>query len=406
MPYLWSWSPWHRYSNWGVRRHAKKDGKLGIPTIDQSLNPPFVMQLKNVGDQGVKQFEEEYHRRDARMLADYCRLKREEETLKQAIKKPTGELDKAKEDELAARRQYAKHFHVGALTYWFVMLLILAGEFVLNTVVFKILGDDKDKTMLAALGVGIAVPWLGHALGGQFRHGFLENGKVGRHAVSIIAILLAVVAGFGAISYLREKFFEGSHIDSILGIHMDPTAVTVAFIALNTLLFVAAAIASYLHHDPEAMGNIVDRKHASKTQRLTGRKVNTLERRLAQVTAELAQVAAERSKLYERTGQDIGDWRDHTQRLMSVYHEHNLQARGGGDMPRCFGSYPPIDVSTLFDSPSPNKLIWDCKGVLVDGARPESGGNGGRSVEDMATGTPELAAPLPSGSDANEPTQS
>ena len=375
MPYLWSWSPWHRYSNSGVRRHAKKDGKLGIPKVDQILNPPFVMQLKNVGDQGVKQFEEAYHHKDTRMLADYCRLKREEDTLRDSLKKPTGELDKAKVDELTARREYAKHFHVGSFTYWFVLLLILAGEFVLNTVVFKILGDDRDKTMLAALGVGVAVPWLGHALGGQFRQRFLENGKVGRHAVSIIAILVAVAGGFAAISYLREKFLEGSHIDTVLGIHLDPTTVAITFIALNIMLFVAAAIASYLHHDPEAMGDIVDRKDASKTLRDSGRKVETLERRLAQVTAELAQVAAERTKLYERIAQDIGDWRDHTQRLMSVYHQHNLQARGSADMPVCFGSYPPIDVSTLFDGSDSNKLSWDCKGVLIDGARPPMAGD-------------------------------
>lgn len=381
MPYLWYWSPWNRYSNSGVQRHAETDGKLGIPTKDQAENPPFIMQLKQVGDQGIDQFEEEYHRKDARLLADYCRLKREEDAIENALKKPTGELDQAKLDEIAAKREYVKHFHVGWLAYWIVILLILAGEFVLNTVVFQILGDDKSKTMLAALGVGIAVPWLGHALGGQFRHGFLEDGKVGRRAVSIIAILLGVVSGFAAISYLREKFFEGAHMDRILGIQMDPAAVTVSFIALNVLLFIAAAVASYLHHDPEAMGNIVDRKHASKTRRLTGRKVETLERRLAKVTAQLAQVAAERVKLYERAAQDITDWRNHTQRLMSVYHQHNLQARGGGEMPICFRSYPPIDVSPLFDKPDSNKLSWDCKGVLIDGARPAVSEAGRRDAE-------------------------
>jgi hypothetical protein len=55
-----SWSPWHRYSNWGVRRHAEKDGKLGIPKVDQTLNPPFVMQRKHIGDQGVKDDRSEW----------------------------------------------------------------------------------------------------------------------------------------------------------------------------------------------------------------------------------------------------------------------------------------------------------------------------------------------------------
>lgn len=147
------------------------------------------------------------------------------------------------------------------------------------------------------------------------------------------------------------------------------------FIALNLMLFVGAAIASYLRHHPGAMLNIVDLKHASKTRRLTTKEITAMQHRLSELTAEMARVAAQREKLYERTAQDIGDWRDHTQRLMSIYHQHNLQARGGGEMPACFRSYPPIDVSLLFSPPDSKKLSWNCKGVLVDGVRPPASGS-------------------------------
>lgn len=382
MPYLWTWSPWNRYSNWGARRHGDRDGKKGIPKLDQKLNPPYIMQLKQIGDQGIEQFEEEYHRKDARLLGDYCRLKREEEVLNETLRKSRDERDRAKESEIDAQREYVKHFHVKPMTYWVALLLISVGEFVINTVVFQILGDDKQKTMLAAIGVGVAVPWLGHALGGQFRQGFLDKGKIGRHAVTIIVILVAVIGGLVALSYIRQKFFQGSGIDKMLNIQMDPASVTAAFILLNLMLFVAASIASYLHHYPEALGHILNSKHAGTIRRHEQKKVGLLERRLAQNTAQLAQVSADRLKLYEMTGKDIGDWKSNTQRLISVYQEHNLHARNDGEMPVCFGAYPPIDVAPLFDKPSPSKLSWDCRGVFIDSIQLDHSGNNSKSASD------------------------
>src|SRR5207302_6415260 len=102
--------------------------------------------------EGIDQFQETYHRNDARLLADYCRLKREEAVIAQGLRESRAELEKAKAEEIAARREYVKHFHVKSITYWAVVLLISVGEFVLNTIVFQILGDNWRNTMLAALG--------------------------------------------------------------------------------------------------------------------------------------------------------------------------------------------------------------------------------------------------------------
>src|SRR5205823_3762151 len=54
------------------------------------------------------------------------------------------------------------------------------------------------------------------------------------------------------------KYFEAPDIQSLAGVKMDPTVVTLVFVGINLMAFVLATVASYHAHHPEDVQNCVD----------------------------------------------------------------------------------------------------------------------------------------------------
>lgn len=381
MAWLWTWNPWNDYSQWGAKRQGKRDGSKGIPKQDQALNPPYIMALKQVGEQAITQLAQGWENRDRKLLAEYCKAMKEAQRLVTLEKKSRKDFEASSGDRLAAREEYIKHFHISPWAYLILLSLISVAEFFFNTVVFQLFGENKMATMLTALGIALSFPVLAHALGGWLRHGFLIAGKFGVHTALILLDIFVVVSGLIAIAYVREKFLEGQGIDKMLGIQMDPTVVTVVFIVCNLVLFVASAILSYIEHNPDANQYRLRLQDAEKLYRSSQRRLKELEILDARNQDRRATIKAERGKLFNHAQHEAKEWRDNTQMVMSVYRMENLRVRDEATMPECFNSFPPIDVPAALD-PNNGTLDWDCSKFLdlqpepqLIGADSENGDN-------------------------------
>lgn len=362
-----SWWPWTPYSSGDAARNGKIDGQHGIPEDDQQTYPAYVMQLKQVGEENIERLSQIWKRRDAILLAEYCKATGSITELQKALSKAEQEASQAKEEGRQAQEEYTKYFHVTPFWYRVMMYAIALLEIPLNSVVFQLFGEGNIFTWLTAIGLAIVLPLCAHFLGGLLRHGFLRAGKWATETLLIIALFLTAIGSLAGIAYLREKFFEGSGVQKLLGLSMDYTTVTLIFFAINLLIFAVATVAAYVSHDPLAMQHWRELTTAHKLRRNAEKKVKLTEGRLQQTQARRQEIRAERQKSFEHTRHEIDELRNIVQRLMSVYDQHNQRHRGSTKKPACLETYPPINTrDPLLDPHTENpQLEWECSGQLA-----------------------------------------
>ena len=362
MPGLQSWWSWARYSSWGATRNGKKDGQHGIPEEDQQKQPAYVLQLKQVGEENIERLAQSWKRRDGIYMADYCKAKSNDEELRRSLSKAEQEALKAREDERSAQEEYIKHFHVKPFWYWVMIGAIAVLEVPLNSIVFQLFGEAQLLTICMSIGIGIMLPLCAHLAGGLLRHGFLRAGKLATETWMISGLFLAAIGSLAGIAYLREKFFESSGVQKLLGLSMDSTTVTLIFFIINLLIFIVATVAAYIAHDPVATQHLLELKAAARLRRNAEKKVKLTEERLQHIQAELHEVASRRQKAFEQTRHEIDEIRNIIQRLISVYEQHNQRYRGSTKKPVCFEHYPEINTRDPRLDPHnvSAQLEWDC----------------------------------------------
>jgi hypothetical protein len=337
------------------------------------------MELKEVGEEIITQRASSWEDRDAELLAEYCMALKERQRLHLLLKDATGDAERSTTDRAASRAQYQKYLHVAPWLYFGILAFIGLAEFPLNSVVFQLFGEAQTYTLIASLSLGLTIPFGAHFLGGMLRHGFMDNGRWSIHTTLIVLLTLVSVGVIVSIAYFREKFFEGSGVGSLLGIEMDPTAVTLAFVSINLLLFVVATVAAYVEHNPQAntwRSKMVD---ANKLYRTSTRRVRIVERLQARNEDRLSTAESEREKAFLAAMHEIKEIRDWMQRIMSVYRTHNLRTRSEPTMPVSFCRFPPIDCPVNLD-PTQATLNWDCgRGARLRGTGPQE--TAGRDAE-------------------------
>jgi hypothetical protein len=355
-----SWLPWARYSHWDAARNGKVDGVKGIPTFDQQLQTAYIMQLKQVAEENIARLAQNWRRQDQKLLADFCKAKRETEVISAWLNKAEEEAANAANDERSAQEEYIKHFHL--TPFWYRALLIGIGivELPMNTVVFQLFGEAQLFNVITSLGLGLVLPTCAHFTGGFLKQGFFKGGSFSTHTTLIIALIGVALGSLAGIAYVREKFFESSDVQQVLGIQLDYTAVTLIFFLINLLIFVVATVAAYVTHDPDASRHWHDRQTARKLLKNARKRVRLLEERQQEAQAWLYDVAARRNNAFEHTKDEAKEMRDITQKLISVYQTHNVRRRSSPQMPVSFTKYPPIDVPVDID-PGTAKLQWECE---------------------------------------------
>jgi hypothetical protein len=362
-----SWWPWTPYSSGDAARNGKKDGQHGIPDEEEQTYPAYIMQLKQVGEENIERLSQQWKRRDAVLLAEYCKAATTLTDLQKALEKAEQEAAQAREEGRRAQAEHTKHFHVTPTWYYVMIGAIFLLEVPLNSVVFQLFGDSKTFTLLTSIGLGIVLPLCAHFLGGLLRHGFWRAGKWATETLLILALFFTAVGSLAGIAYLRERFFAGSGVQELLGVQMDYTIVTLIFFAINLLIFAVATVAAYVSHDPLAKQHWQDLRTANKLRRNAEKKVSLTERRLQETQARQQEIRAERQKSFEHTRHEIDELRNIIQRLMSVYAMHNQRHRGSTKKPACLEKYPPINTrDPLLDPHTENaQLEWECSSQLA-----------------------------------------
>jgi hypothetical protein len=205
------------------------DGKHGIPEENQEKQPPYVLQLKQVGEENIERICQGWKNNDAVLLANYCKAKSSLEELGPALAKAEQEAREAKTAEDQARQEYVKLLHMKPSWYLLLLLGIAVLELPLNSIVFQLFGEAQSLTILMSLGLGIILPACAHFVGGLLRHGFLRAGKFATESLLIIALCFTAFGSLAGIAYLREKFFEGTGVQKLLGLSLDYTTITLIF---------------------------------------------------------------------------------------------------------------------------------------------------------------------------------
>lgn len=358
-----SWWPLARYSSWDAARNGKKDGQHGIPEENQEKQPAYVLQLKQLGEENIERLSQQWKKRDGVLLAAYCNAKSILAELRASLSKAEDEAKQAREDERKAREEYVKHFHVKPFWYRVMIGAVAILEVPLNSIVFQLFGEAQMLTILMSVGIGIVLPLCAHFVGGLLQHGFLRAGKLAIETFLIVALCLAAVGSLAGIAYLREKFFEGTGVQKLLGLSMDYATVTMIFFVINLLIFVVATVAAYVAHDPVATQHLLEIKAAEKLRGNAEKKVKITEERIQQTQAQLHEVAFERQRDFEHTRHKIDEIRQIIQRLISVYEQHNQRHRGSTKKPKCFEHYPKIITSDQRLEPRNGnaQLDWECE---------------------------------------------
>ena len=221
---------------------------------------------------------------------------------------------------------------LGLVPYLLIMLLVVASEFVINSLVFRLFGEDQLPTYVMALGVGVTVPVLAHLIGLYHKRG--EHAFWVRFmAVGLVALLVVMVA-------LRSFYLDASGAGSAsTGVGVPTWVVSALFFFINAALVLCAIVAA--HHRAIARPDWEARRRVLK------------ENRRALTEAQAARDALETS-YRTRCQRTIKTYK----RLASAFHNGNMHSRrrgpsGSAEIPAWYKQTVMPQEPPLGDGPRP-----------------------------------------------------
>ncbi len=333
---------WISYTYFGAWMYGRIDGKRNIPTVDQEDHCPYEKQLILIADENIRRVAQKWDNEDRKLKGDYCSAKREYIDALKDLNKERGEHGEALQDYEAAlkkKRESSTYPHFSHKAYWFLIIVIGLSEFPLTAFVFDILGENRLLTYLFAAALCIALPMASHFLGIFIREQFNKKSSIiaGVNSVLFVGVIVAI-------AYLREKFFEASEFQKVLGMQMDPTTVTIVFIFIQLFIFGVAATASYLAHDPHPNLKRARKDFEDARNRLQkdSRDVIKAEERVDEAAEVLVKIEALRERTFEKYQSMVSEITAIHKRVIEAYRAHNLRRRN--DLPKSFKNYPPIEI--------------------------------------------------------------
>jgi hypothetical protein len=248
-----------------ARYRGRRDGRLGIPRPDEEQPPPEIWKLKQQAESVLRRIGAHWAEGDARLQGETDALVRESEQLAKSLAETRDQMQHEhdrfeqrrskldREKELDEKRHADDRWRIATPLYWAGILLIFLGEFPLNAVAFNLFGEDRIFTYIMTAGLAASLVLCAHGLGviWRLRNPHPRDEMIGR---GLLIFPLLVIVGIGIVREVYvEEFAGGASVAGSLG----PIGGVVIFVVMNALIFVAAFVLSYLHHDPE--GNLLDR---------------------------------------------------------------------------------------------------------------------------------------------------
>ncbi len=289
-----------------IQAEGQKDGEKNIPQMGSYVAAPFEQALVAHGEQQVQQVYERASRRIAKL-----------EPIFQACQKRLGDLEarlKPVVQKYEARKQelgrdvsipFPSVFHVVLIAFLGI------GEFPLNTVVFRLFGEAEFLTYVMASTLAVTIPLLGLFIGIHLRH------SIPRLAGNILVGALtpvAVGAALFSVSVLRNAYIS-NQFSSQGPMQTGQNEMAYALFALNTLVFLAAMVASFFAHDPDEQ---LDSSHSALM--FLDRKIHATRKRLFRIGTQLnAEIKGSKSQ--------IEQIRARTHERVALYRQTNMRFR-------------------------------------------------------------------------------
>jgi hypothetical protein len=313
----WFWTP---FSRWRVHRRGIADGQLSppIPPWDAKDQPPFVMEIKHVGDGDIQLITLRWDREDQHLKSRYGEADKFHQHCDQSCGKVQREFDQAaaRYQEIH-RRPSPTTQDRGALVYFGIATLISVFEIPINLSFFRMFGESEVLTIVATVGLAFGLMFCAHFLGLM-----LKQGEFASHVRKILIVCMVAVplVLIGGVASLRVSYLHA----------VDETARTVSSVvlltvsaALNLLMVVVATVAAYAFHEE-------GRPEVDMTRRALQQATRAKER----AEKKLAVLEEKRRKIFDAYKTQAQHVKDVAEGLIEAYRTANLEARSDRDQTR------------------------------------------------------------------------
>jgi len=354
-----------KYSYRKVVRRGKKDGrnwkwkfwpfikedKPSEPKPDQVETAPFEEELFQLGENEIAPIVKKWKEIDEKLKPRYCIAKKEDDRADIELERLTEEKKESFEEYKDTKEKLNKFTPPSLDKKWEFIFLVVIGisEFFINSLIFQLFGEDKLKTNLFALGIGVIIPllayWLGHLLKQQY--------KSTMDKVWLIVIPISVLGVLEVISVLRAAFFEGTGIVETLHLNISETQFTIGFFIINIVFFIGAVVISYFASHPQ--GDIYKQakklfKNALEEFKEDEQEVKDAAEEAGRTENSLGKITHFRAKTHEKLYAEAMMIKETIEWLIKSYKAMNLRHRP--DFPPCFKKphqMPeiPIELTTI-----------------------------------------------------------
>jgi len=323
----WKWSFWP----------ILKSPKPVLPPDDCHDVTNYERSIINAAESDMARIRENYFKRDAKLKAKYCYLKKLEKEYEEKAPKESQEAEEAKKHFEEMQNKLAE---LGQPTIkdWVVKLilfLLIITEFPLNALVFSIFGEGRFMTYIMAGVIGLGIPLGAHYVGKVIRQEIKSGKDIALTAIIILFVFIVIVG----IAIFRADYL--SYILSSYNINIKITAQTAAaiFIGINLFLFFLAVFISYLgtHKNNEEYQKLKDQVKIAfaRWKKESKEDIKTI-KKLSKIKTEKSKIEALRKCLVNRYYGKAVRLKEAAENLIETYRNANLEVRPSGIRPPCF----------------------------------------------------------------------
>ncbi|MEW6419500.1 MAG: hypothetical protein AB1480_15530 [Nitrospirota bacterium] len=231
------------------------------------------------------------------------------------------------------------HPHISSTLFLIIFLIITIAEIAFNGLVFRVFGQSQLHTLIMAIGIMVALPWLSDFIGRKLR---MEN-KSNTTIMLMIIATVVVFSGLLVIAILREKFFEANKIIEALGIQWDANSIVITFLIVNIVLFASIVILSYEagHKNPSAFKSA--KKELDEAERVLKEKTGDIDesaKKLINAKLAFSTAHSERIHKFEDIQYKAEEEKDGWAGYVRVYRASNMDARADKTLPKSFKRDP------------------------------------------------------------------
>jgi hypothetical protein len=362
------WGLWGRYSDYGARKQGAKDGESvpPIPDWGSSSFAPYVMELVQLAQHSMRDYASVFEEHTIRKDADMNQLAREAAHAEREKEKSAKRLKDAVVQFHGERSHHPPLKQPSLIVYGIFLIFMVLSEVPLNTMVFRLFGDNELLNIMMALGVGVAILWCAHILG----HSLKEKDTGAHPKLAQAAALLGPLVIILVAATLREAYVV-SNPD--VANKVPRVAVFAFFAGYNLVIYIVGVLLARATHDP-----LLARYHQHRTEHAKHQQQYT------ELMERLARDIRDRSQRRQALAVEAQQTADAVKRLISTYQTENLRTRNdrgehrGETQPVSFRDYPNIDLPQELKSesdwePGEYKTLIEKRQAAIDASGQQAG---------------------------------